>query len=275
MTKTTRAPQFTKSMREGIERVRFMLTQDFQWPVLTKYSRDDCTGEPLVAFCVEATPEGSIATPGPIGVLRHQTTPCGARYDVADAYGETVLDGLTCKQALKLSRRLIGMEGPGLFDGDGARIFATEAERVAHGLGRDEEDKADGFSESIREVLDNIRRRTSYEIEWPVSVVYGQSDDEPTEQWAAFALNLAEEECPAVSIVIGHRVREGFAAILGTDPCTVLRGVPQEDNLLTDTELHAFIHATIVAQFHALTTKRRRPGNDDALIALALGTPLQ
>lgn len=275
MTKTTRAPQFSKSMRQAIERLRFMLTQDFHWPVVTKYSRHDDTGEPVVEFVVDAIPEGSIAEPGPVGFLSRQSTPIGVRYAVADACGETVLDGLTCKQALTLSRRLIGIEGPGYFDGDGARIFATEGERAAHGLGRDEDDKADGFSETMREVLDNIRRRVSYEIEWPVAVVYGQDDDEPTEQWAAFALDLAEEECPSISIVIGRRVREGFAAILGTDPCNVLRGVPQENDLMTDTKLHAFIRATIVAQFHALTTKRKRSGDDDALIALAQTAPMQ
>lgn len=271
----TSAKQFSKSMREGIERVRFMLTQDFHWPVVTKYSRNAHTGEPLVEFTVDAIPEGSIAEPGPIGVLSRQTTPYGVRYDVADAYGATVLDGLTSAQALRLSRRLIGLEGPGFFDGDGVRIFATEAERAAHGLGHDEDDKADGFSGQMREVFDNIRRLVSYEIDWPVSVVYGQGDDGPTEQWAAFALNLAEEECPSISICIGRRIREGFAAVLGTDPRTVLRGVTQEDDLLTDRELHAFIHATIVAQFHALTSKRRRPGDDDALIAMALGAPMQ
>jgi hypothetical protein len=271
MTKPTKAPQFSKTMREGIELVRSMLTQDFQWPVVTKYGRSGI--EPYVEFVVEAIPKDSIATPGPIGVLRRHTTAEGARYEVADAYGATVLDGLKPAQALRLSRHLIGLEGPGFFDGDGRRIAADEAERAEHGLGRDEEDNADGFSKGLRERLDDIRGDISRGIHWPVKVVYGNCDDDPNDQWAAFFIDI-EGRCPvALSIFIGKRV-EGFAAILGADPRTVLRYVDDEARFGDEADLYHLIYQTVTARFKELTKKGRRP-NDDELISMGFGTPLQ
>lgn len=270
MTKTTKtAPRFSKSMREGIERVRFMLTLDFQWPVVTQFGHDCESMEPLVEFIVEAIPDGSIATPGTIGVLRRHATAEGPRYEVADAYGFTVLDCLKPAQALRLSRHLIGMEGPGFFDGDGRRIFATDAERAAHGLGRDADDNAEGFSPALRERLDTIRGDISRAIHWPVTVNYG-SADETTEQWAAFVLDVGRA-CPvALSIFIGKRI-EGFAAVVGKDPRTALRYVDDEARFMDDASLYHLIRDTVVAEFKALTKTPRRPKSD----AAALNAPLQ
>lgn len=273
MTKTTQtAPRFSKPMREGIERLRFMLAQDFQWPVDVQYQRDAATGEPVAVFSINVIPAGSIAAPGPIGDIKRNTTSDGARYSVGNVYDVTVVDGLTSAQALKLSRYMIGAEAPGLFDGDGARIFSTQPERAMHGVVRDEDDAADGFSESLRERLDDIRRDISRAIQWPVSVAYGCAD-EPAEQWAAFVLDIAPEGALPVSIFIGDRVK-GFAAIVGTDPRTVLGYVETEARFMDDAGLYRLIHETVTAEFMALTTRRKRR-DDAALIALALGAPVQ
>jgi hypothetical protein len=269
-TNRTSVKRFSKSMRDGIELVRSMLTQDFKWPVVVKYARDEHTGTPFVEFIVDAVPAGSIAQPGPIGVLRLQASSEGTRYEVANAYGATVLDGLTASQALKLSRYLVGTEGPGLFDADGRRLCATEAERAAHGLGRDEDDEANGFSATLRERLDNLRGDISRTIGWPVAVYYGVGDEEPTEQWAAFSLDVAPDGALPVSVCIGNRV-QGFAAILGTDPRQVLRHVEDEKRFYDDDGLYWLIHDTVVAEFKRLTSRRRRASDDAGLVALASG----
>lgn len=145
MIKSTRAPQFSKTMRKGIEHVRSMLSHDFQWPVAVHFASDVNRRTNLATFRMDVLPMGAEGVVEPFGAIYCQATPDGVRYGVEDAKGVTVAQGLTAPSALQLARYLCSSAGPRLFNSDGQRMVATEAERQAHGLGRAEDDDADGF----------------------------------------------------------------------------------------------------------------------------------
>lgn len=127
-------------------------------------------------------------------------------------------------------------------------------------------------SESLRNSLDDIRRDVSRSIGYPVGLAYGAAD-EPTEQWAAFVLDVAPWGPYAViSVFIGKRVA-GFAAIVGPDRRGALMHVESESEFKDDPEIHRLILDTVAANFEYLA-RPKRP-TDHTLIALASGSPVQ
>jgi hypothetical protein len=139
-------------------------------------------------------------------------------------------------------------------------------------IARADDDNADGFSDAVRQSLENIRADLSTAIGWRVEVQYGAADEQ-TEQWAAFVLNVAPwGPLLPISVFIGKRI-EGFGVIVGIDPRVALYDVWDADQFQDDDELKELIFDTVIANFDMLVTTKRPL--DHKLIALASLAPAE
>lgn len=241
--------EFSQDTEDRLDVLRSMLSQDLGWPVELSFPRLH-TAE----FGITAIPEGSVATPGAIGIV---VLSDDGTYAVQDSYADLVLADLSIAQALRLARYVCIQGAMSHFDSEGGRrLWVPDEERAAHGYGRAEDDDADGFNEDVRGRLEFMRSRMSRELDWPVQLHYGASSDEPSAQYALFTVESMPDgergPFPLLSVLIGGQV-QGYAAIVGADPSADTLHVAQEAaDFSHDAALIELIHEVATAEFQGV-----------------------